>query len=262
MIRNLFLAAITVLTLAGIYPAEAVSLTEIDRLIADGDTAEKLAGIESQVRAAIQQSPASGELYLRLAQTYYNWGKLSDGDGKRDYFSRCLAQAEKAVSLQDRFAAGYYIKGVCLGRLGEIDGIWESLRAIDPFKQTMETALKIDPGVCHGGPHRALGRFYYQLPFILGGSFDKSITHLREAVRLGPRYPENYFFLAESYYAKGEYPLAREALTALMKNFPESRGPREDLEVPRIRERARQLLGKIETEAPSGHFHAQGTENP
>ncbi|MBI5427155.1 MAG: tetratricopeptide repeat protein [Nitrospinae bacterium] len=251
-----------VLAFAGANPAETATLKEIDRLIADGDTVEKLSDAESRVREALRLSPTSGELYLRLARAYYSLGKLGEGDARRDYFSRCLAQAERAAVLQNRFAAGYYIKGVCLGRLGEIDGIWQSLRAIDPFKQTMETALEIDPAVFRGGPHRALGRFYYQLPFILGGSFDKSITHLKEAVRLGPLCPENYFFLAESYYAKGEYPPAREALAALLKNFPEADGPREDREVPRIRERARELLDKIDTAAPSGHFHAQGTENP
>lgn len=262
MIRNLFLTAIIVLAFAEAGPAEAAALKEIDRLIADGDTFEKLSDVEGRVREAIRLSPASGELYLRLARTYYSLGKLGDGDARRDYFSRCLEQAERAVGLQSRSAGAYYFKGVCLGRLGEIDGIWQSLRALDPFKRTMETALEIDPAVFHGGPHRALGRFYYQLPFVLGGSFDKSITHLKEAVRLGPRYPENYFFLAESYYAKGEYPPARETLTALLKNFPESSGLREDLEVPRIRERARELLDKIEIEASSGHFHAQGTKNP
>jgi tetratricopeptide (TPR) repeat protein len=80
----------------------------------------------------------------------------------------------------------------------------------------MEAAAKIDPAIDHGGPHRELGRLYFKLPKVLGGDLKKSIDHLLKAVDYGPRYWENHYFLAESYYENRQYQLARSELQKAM----------------------------------------------
>jgi tetratricopeptide (TPR) repeat protein len=101
--------------------------------------------------------------------------------------------------------------------LGELEGIWSSLKIIEPFRENMETAAKINPAIDRGGPHRALGRLYFKLPGILGGDLKKSIDHLLKAVDYGPRYWENYYFLAESYFENRQYLLARTELQRAME---------------------------------------------
>jgi tetratricopeptide (TPR) repeat protein len=96
-------------------------------------------------------------------------------------------------------------------------GIWSSLGIIDPFEEDMKKALELDPTIENGGPNRALGKLYLELPFFLGGSTEKSIYHLQEAVRLAPDYAENHLGLAQAYYAKNNFTSARKSLSTLLR---------------------------------------------
>ena len=80
----------------------------------------------------------------------------------------------------------------------------------------METTISLDPTVNEGGPHRALANLYSKLPYILGGDLNRSISHFREAVRLGPQFGENYLGLAEAYIQNENFHLAKETLQALL----------------------------------------------
>ncbi len=110
----------------------------------------------------------------------------------------------------------YFFKGLCIGRLGEMRGVWGSLKIIEPFRKDMEAAAQINPAIDRGGPPRALGRFYFKLPRIIGGDIQKSIDHLLQAVSHGPAYWENHFFLAESYFENHQYLKARAELQQAM----------------------------------------------
>ena len=98
-----------------------------------------------------------------------------------------------------------------------MNGIWSSLRIIGPFEEDMKKALELDPAIEDGGPHRALGNLYLELPFFLGGSDDKSVYHLEEAVRQSPDYVENHLGLAQAYYTQNNFALARKSLLTLRR---------------------------------------------
>ena len=159
-------------------------------------------------------SPASGD-HCEIANIHYKLARLLP-DQQIQYLNSCIDHSQRAILRDSRSGAGYFFKGLCLGRLGELKGIWGSLKIITPFRENMETAAKINPAIDRGGPHRALGRFYFKLPGILGGDLKKSIDHLLKAVDYGPRYWENHYFLAESYYENQQYLLARSELQRAM----------------------------------------------
>ena len=159
-------------------------------------------------------SAASGD-HCEIANIHYKLARLLP-DQQIQYLNSCIDHSQRAILRDSRSGAGYFFKGLCLGRLGELKGIWGSLKIITPFRENMETAAKIDPAIDRGGPHRALGRFYFKLPGILGGDLKKSIDHLQKAVDYGPRYWENHYFLAESYYENRQYLLARSELQTAM----------------------------------------------
>ncbi len=160
-------------------------------------------------------SPATGD-HCEMANIHY---KLSQAlpDKQAQYLNSCIDHSQRAIMRDSSAGVAYFFKGLCLGRLGEMRGLWGSLKIIEPFRKTMETAVKLDPEIDSGGPHRALGRLYFKLPMILGGDIKQSIHHLLKAVAYGPQNWENHFFLAESYFENHQYLLARTELQQAMK---------------------------------------------
>lgn len=160
-------------------------------------------------------SPAMGD-HCEMANIHYQLARLLP-DKQFQYLNSCIDHSQRAVLRDPRAGAAYFFKGLCLGRLGEVKGLWGSLNIIGPFRKNMEVAVKINPALDRGGPHRALGRLYFKLPVILGGNIEKSIDHLLQAVSYGPKYWENHFFLAESYFENDQYRLARAELQQAIK---------------------------------------------
>ena len=159
--------------------------------------------------------------HCEVANIYYQLAKITGGQQapveKNHYLEQCIESAERAIQQDAQAGTAYFLRGLCLGRKGESQGLWSSLKTINPFRENMEIAVKIAPGVDRGGPHRALGRLYYKLPGLLGGDLGKSIHHLKQSIKYGPGYWENRYFLAESYFSLARYAEAKDTLATAMK---------------------------------------------
>jgi len=177
---------------------------------------ESLKQRELDLKDELLLSPSAGGDHCEMANIHYKLAHLLT-DQQVSYLNSCIDHSEKAIHRDSHSGVGYFFKGLCLGHLGEIKGIWGSLNIIGPFRENMEAAVKINPAIDSGGPHRALGRLYFKLPGILGGDLKKSIDHLLKAVDYGPRYWENHFFLAESYFENRQYLLARTELQSAIE---------------------------------------------
>lgn len=178
---------------------------------------ESLQKRETDLKEKLLRS-ASGAIgdFCELANIHYKLARLAP-DKQVQYLNSCIDYSERAILRDGRAGIAYFFKGLCLGRQGEMRGIWGSLKIIEPFRKNMETAVKINPAIDRGGPHRALGRLYFELPMILGGDIKQSIDHLLKAVVYGPMYWENHFFLAESYFKNSQYLQARTELERAME---------------------------------------------
>ena len=192
-------------------------------------TLESLKKRESHLKDEIlhSASAASGD-HCEMAHIHYKLARMLP-DKQVQYLNSCIDHSQRAILRDSRSGVAYFFKGLCLGRLGELKGIWSSLKIIGPVRENMEAAAKIDPAIEQGGPHRALGRLYFKLPGLLGGDLKKSIDHLLKAVDYGPQYWENHYFLAESYFENQQYQQARSELQSAMdiasqtKNDPDSK---------------------------------------
>lgn len=175
--------------------------------------------------AALQERKAAlvkGDIdHCEVANIYYQLAKITGGRqataAKKHYLEQCIESAERAIQQDAQAGTAYFLRGLCVGRKGEAQGLWSGLKIINPFRENMEIAVKIAPGIDRGGPHRALGRLYYKLPGLLGGDLEKSIHHLLQSIQYGPGYWENRYFLAESYFSSARYAEAKEALAQAMK---------------------------------------------
>lgn len=191
---------------------------EIDKQYQQARTLKEFELNAGAIQEILKKKPDNPELEWRLARSHYAIAKRLDNEvWANHHFDLCIESSRRALELQPDSATSYFFRALCLGKQGEMKGIWSSLGIIDPFEEDMKKALELDPTIENGGPNRALGQLYLELPFFLGGSTEKSIYHLQEAARLAPDYAENHLGLAQAYYAKNNFTSARKSLSTLLR---------------------------------------------
>jgi hypothetical protein len=102
--------------------------------------------------------------------------------------------------------------------------------------------LKLDPAFQHGSADRALGRWYFKVPGLFGGSNRKSEEHLRKSLTYNPNSHSSHFFLAETLLDMGRRDEARAELQAVLDGPIEPDWGPEDRE---FKEKARKLLATL-----------------
>ena len=209
--------------------------------------AESIAAYNKEKRVLLKQveeNPGKEGPHIKLARIYFKLGGLSQSEAaKENNFNHCMTHSTRAVEINHESALGYFFRGICRGKRGKVQGIFKSFDTLTPFKNDMETALKLDPKVSHGGPNRALGKMYNQLPFFMGGSNEKAIYHLKEAVKIAPGYWENHLFLGQVYYDNSDYNQAMDALREVLKI---TEANKDDPKMKKKRQEAEDLIKKID----------------
>ena len=76
----------------------------------------------------------------------------------------------------------------------------QGLKYRTPIREALEKVLQIDPAYQNGSADRALGRWYYKVPGLFGGSKKKSEEHLRKSLTYDPQSTASRFFLAETLF--------------------------------------------------------------
>jgi len=217
--------------------------TEIDQQHRQAKTLKEFEHISGEIQRILEKEPSNPEWQWRLARAYYAIAKRTkDEDIATQQYDLCIVRSSRTLEIQPNSAIGYFFRALCLGKQGEMNGIWSSLGIIDPFEEDMNKALELNPAIQNGGPNRALGKLYLELPFFLGGSTDKAIAHLKEAVRLGPDHAENHLGLAQAYYSKNNFTSARKSLSTLL-SLTDNVADDEDL--LKLRTKGQKLLNKM-----------------
>lgn len=253
-VRSLSLILLVFWTL-GASPQPSAVVERIDQLYQTSQTQAELKTVELLIMDQLKQFPESPELNWRLLRTYYSLGEGAPKAEARNYYSLCIKHAERGIRLGKSPARSHYFKGICAGELGKIEGGWGF---VDEMIRDFEIAIDLDPAVEDGGGYRALGRVYSELPpiglfLVPNRDLDKSIALLKEAVRYGPLYGRNYIFLAESYFKKGEFLLAKETLNAFHEK---TRNLQEEPRVKKFFPQSVNLLKKIDQRLGPYDSHA------
>jgi len=228
----------------GLASQETGLINELDHNYSLAKSADDLYTLEALVKKSLKAFPESDKLFWRLGRVYFKLGETFTSESKKIYFfSLCMAQTKKTIEINSQSANGYFFNGLCSGTLGQTQGIWSSLRTIEPFKKDMETAINLDPSIEEGGPHRALGNLYLKLPYVLGGDLERSIGHFQKAIQLGSEFGENYLGLAEAYIESGDFILAKGILHTLLNMKLSSQ---KEESVLKWKTQALDFLGKIQ----------------
>lgn len=118
-------------------------------------------------------------------------------------FETGMDAARKAIAAQPVRPEGYFWLAANMGGLAELKGMRAGIKYRTPIRQNLEKVLAIDPAFQKGSADRALGRWYFKVPGLFGGSNKKSEAHLRTSLVHYPQSIASRFFLAETYQDMG-----------------------------------------------------------
>jgi hypothetical protein len=102
--------------------------------------------------------------------------------------------------------------------------------------------LMIDPAFQKGSADRALGRWYFKVPGLFGGSKKQSEEHLRKSLTYDPNSTASHYFLAETLLDMDRKDDARAELQKVIDAPLDPDWAAEDRD---FKEKARRLLPSI-----------------
>ncbi len=113
-----------------------------------------------------------------------------------------MAAARTAIATAPDKPEGHFWLAANMGGYAENHGIRGGLKYRGTIREELEKVLAMDPAFLQGSADRALGRWYFKVPGLFGGSKQKSEDHLRRALAYNPRSIVTRLFLAETLEAQ------------------------------------------------------------
>ena len=129
-----------------------------------------------------------------------------------------------------------------MGGLAELKGLRAGIKYRTPVRQNLEKVLSLDPAFQQGSADRALGRWYFKVPGLFGGSNRKSEEHLRKSLTYNPQSIASRYFLAETLEDMGRKADAIRTLQDIEALAVDPDWAPEDAE---FKQKARALLAKL-----------------
>jgi tetratricopeptide (TPR) repeat protein len=153
-----------------------------------------------------------------------------------------IAAARAAIAIDAKRPEGHFWLAANMGALAESFGMRQGIRYRGAIKDALLTTLKIDPAFLDGSADRALGRWYYKVPGLFGGSNKRSEEHLRKSLTYNPNSVISHLFLGETLADMGRTDEARKEYQAAIDAPFDPEWTPEDR---RFKEQAKALLAKL-----------------
>jgi tetratricopeptide (TPR) repeat protein len=176
-------------------------------------SAQQAAGIW---QSRLQQNPNDYESAWKLARASYWIGTQGPEPQRRATLEHGVTAGRAATRLEPNKPEGHMWLAASMGALAESFGLRQGLKYRGEIKSELEIVLRIDPAFQQGSADRALGRWYYKVPGLFGGSNSKSEEHLRKSLTYNPNSTSSLYFLAETLIALKKKPEAKETLERLL----------------------------------------------
>lgn len=139
------------------------------------------------------------ESAYRLAQAHYWLGTngLPEAD-RKPALEAGIAAARAAIAVNGARPEGHFWLAANMGALAESFGMRQGIKYRGPIRDELLTTLKIDEAFMDGSADRALGRWYFKVPGMFGGSNKQSEAYLRKSLTYNPNSIISHLFLAET----------------------------------------------------------------
>jgi tetratricopeptide (TPR) repeat protein len=195
----------------------------------------------------LELDPDNYEALWKIARSYFLIGDaLPETEEFEDRHKECgekgMSYAKRALEIKPQEIEGHYYYGLSIAQYSIGINIVKALvKGLGPtYEKHIGKAIEINKLYNYGGPLRAMGRYWYKLPWPKR-NIDKSIDYLKEAESLAPLSTRGRVYLAESYLKSGEKDLARQQLkTAIDMEHDLDK----EFDALRWKERAQNLLNK------------------
>jgi hypothetical protein len=167
-------------------------------------------------QSRLQQNAKDFESAWKLARARYWLGGHAPDDQRRAFLDQGIAAARAAIALEPEKPEGHFWLAANMGALAESFGLRQGLKYRSDIKSELLTVLRLDPAFQQGSADRALGRWYFKVPGLFGGSSRKSEEHLRRSLTYNPASSASLFFLAETLIGSNRKQEARTLLEQLL----------------------------------------------
>ncbi len=128
-------------------------------------------------------------------------------------FNYGVEAGKLAMQLSPNGVEGYYWYAADLGNYGLAKGIMSAASNAGKGMDALRKANQINPSYQNYGSSRILGRYYQELPGIMGGSNKKALSYLTSATEKAADYRNNWLYLGQFYLSSGDYQQAFDACT-------------------------------------------------
>jgi tetratricopeptide (TPR) repeat protein len=181
--------------------------------------------------------------WKRARAGYWLGGHESTGDAKDAAYEAGMAAARTAIATAPDKPEGHFWLAANMGGYAENHGIRGGLKYRGTIREELEKVLSMDPAFLQGSADRALGRWYFEVPALFGGSKQKSEDHLRRALAYNPRSIVTRLFLAETLEARDRVADAKSELQQVAALPVDPDWAPEDTE---FKVQARAMLARLE----------------
>lgn len=237
-----FYIALSALFAAAQAPSAPPAPTDPDALYAAREDLASARAAESIWAERLQKDPSDFESAWKLARARYWLGGHAPERERKTLLEAGIAAARSAIAARSGRPEGHFWLAANMGALAESHGLRQGLRYRGDIRDALITVLKIDPAFQQGSADRALGRWYYKVPGLFGGSKKKSEEHLRRSLAYNPQSTASRYFLAETLIELNRKEDAREELKTVLDAPLDPDWTPEDRE---FKEKAKALLAKL-----------------
>jgi tetratricopeptide (TPR) repeat protein len=213
-----------------------------DALFAARDTLANAQAAERIWAARLAANAKDFDSAWKLARARYWLGGHAAVNDRKALLEAGIAAARTAVAIAPDKPEGHFWIAANMGALAESFGLRQGLKYRGEIKNELETVLKIDPAFQQGSADRALGRWYFKVPGMFGGSNKQSEEHLRKSLTYNPNSTASLYFLAETLIDMKRKDEARATLEKILAAPIDPDWAPEDKE---FKEKAKQLLTTV-----------------
>ena len=166
--------------------------------------------------AAAPNGTGAFDAAWKLARACYWLGGHAPEKERKSFYDQGIKAAQKAATLEPKKPEGHFWLAANMGSMAEASGMMTGLKYRGTIKKELETTRQLDAGFMQGSADRALGRWYFKVPSLFGGSNKKAEAHLRASLTYNPESTVSRYFLAEVLIDERRLDEARAELTRVI----------------------------------------------
>jgi tetratricopeptide (TPR) repeat protein len=177
-----------------------------------------------------QSYPDKAKIFGLLSKLYYQKTLITPTSTHLALHEKGIEYGKKGILINPENIDSNFWLGVNYGMSAIHKGLISSYAIIEPTDKYLSKSVSLDPSYFFGGPERAFGWFFYQIPPwpVSKGDNKKAIEHLLKSLSYCANFFMTHYYLMKVYTAVGDKKKARIEADWLINTEPVERYKNED----------------------------------